>query len=105
MCEHGRPEGQMCPHCLGVNAAAPPEVDTVESLHRRLAEQGKAFCAANDREVKRYFACKEKHEAAVRTVTDASNILTRAMLNRDPTRRELMQVLERLQRVIREAKQ
>jgi len=73
----------------------------VEELRRRLEVQGKAFCEANDREVQKTNALRVKHEATLRDVTEASEILTQAMLGRDPTRRELVQVLERLQRVMK----
>lgn len=74
---------------------------TVEELERRLKEQARSFCEAHQREVDKVNALRIKHDQALRDVTEASELLTKAMCNQDPSRRQLMQVLERLQRVVR----
>lgn len=76
----------------------------VEELERQLKEQAKSFCEAHQREVDKVNVLRAKHEAAVRNATEAIDILTRGMLMRDPSRQELMQVLERMQRITRGAK-
>ena len=78
--------------------------DVVEALEKRLKDQAHSFCEAHQREVDRGNAYRTQLEAVMRSVDEAHDILIAAMLGKDPDRRTLMRVLERLQRARRDSK-
>jgi hypothetical protein len=73
----------------------------VIALEKQLREQASAFCKAHAEAVQRTNDLRILYDAAVRNGTEAHTILISEMMGRDPERRQLMRVLERLQRIVR----